>query len=85
MSTNIEWQSFKLTEANRAKIKKHLPLCLGMTGISSAEKSTLANAYVEKLNSFGKYTYGFIGGNPRHGLNQRVNGKKINLTFDNEH
>mgnify|MGYP003684505061 CR=1 FL=1 len=48
-------------------------------------KSTLANALVEKPNSFGKYTYGFIGDNPRHGLNQRVNVKKINLTFDNEH
>ena len=85
MSTNIKWESFKLTETNRAKIKKQLPLCLAMTGLSSAEKPTLANTYVEKLNSFGKYTYGFIGDNPRHGLNQRVNVKKINLTFDNGH
>ena len=33
MSTNIQWQSFKLTEADRAKIKHQKPLCLWMTGL----------------------------------------------------
>ena len=84
MSTNIQCQSFKLTEADRAKIKNQQPLCLGMTGLPGAGKSTLANTLVEKLNSFGKYIYGFIGDNPRQGLNQRVSVKKIDLTFDNE-
>ena len=85
MSTNIQWQSFKLTEADRAKIKNQQPLCLGMTGLPGAGKSTLANTLVEKLNSFGKYIYGFIGDNPRQGLNQRVSVKKVDLTFNNEH
>ena len=85
MSTNIQEQSFKLNEADRAKIKHQQPLCLSMTGFPDAGNSMLANALVEKLNSFGKYIYGFIGDNPRQGLNQRVSVKKIDLTFDNEH
>ena len=70
MSTNIQWQSFKLTEADRAKIKHQKPLCLWMTGLSGAGKSTLANALEEKLNSLGKHTYILDGDNLRHGLNQ---------------
>lgn len=85
MSTNFKLQSFKLTELDRAKIKNQQPLCLWMTSLSGAEKSTLANALVEKLNSFGKYIYGFIGDNLRQGLNQRASVKKIDLTFNNEH
>ena len=85
MSTNIEWQGFNLAEADRAKIKNQQPLCLGMTGLSGARKSTLANTLVEKLNSFGKYIYGFIDDNPHHVLNLRLSVKNINLTFDNEH
>ena len=56
-----------------------------MTGVSDAGKATLAKTLVEKLNSFGKYIYGFIGDNPRQGLNQRVSVKKVDLTFNNEH
>ena len=37
-------QSFKLTEADLAKIKNQQPLCLWMKGLSGAGKSTLANA-----------------------------------------
>jgi adenylyl-sulfate kinase len=70
MSSNIQWQSFKLTEADRAKIKNQQPLCLWMTGLSGAGKSTLANALEEKLNQLGKHTYILDGDNLRHGLNQ---------------
>ena len=70
MSTNIQWQSFKLNEADRAKIKDQQPLCLWMTGLSGAGKSTLANAVEEKLNQLGKHTYILDGDNLRHGLNQ---------------
>src|SRR6056300_933100 len=69
MSTNIKWQSFKLTESDRAKIKHQQPLCLWMTGLSGAGKSTLANALEQKLNSVGKHTYILDGDNLRHGLN----------------
>ena len=70
MSTNIRWQSFKLTEADRAKIKHQAPMCLWMTGLSGAGKSTLANALEEKLNQLGKHTYILDGDNLRYGLNQ---------------
>ena len=70
MRTNIQWQSFKLNEADRAKIKDQQPLCLWMTGLSGAGKSTLANAVEEKLNQLGKHTYILDGDNLRHGLNQ---------------
>jgi len=70
MSTNIQWQSFKLTEADRAKIKLQQPLCLWMTGLSGAGKSTLANALEEKLIQLGKHTYILDGDNLRHDLNQ---------------
>ena len=70
MSTNIQWQSFNLTEADRAKIKDQQPLCLWMTGLSGSGKSTLANALEEKLNQLGKHTYILDGDNLRHGLNQ---------------
>jgi len=70
MSTIIQWQSFRLTEADRAKIKDQQPLCLWMTGLSGAGKSTLANALEEKLNALGKHTYILDGDNLRHGLNQ---------------
>ena len=70
MSTNIQWQSFKLTESDRAKIKDQQPLCLWMTGLSGSGKSTLANALEEKLNQLGKHTYILDGDNLRHGLNQ---------------
>ena len=70
MSSNVQWQSFKLTEADRAKIKDQQPLCLWMTGLSGSGKSTLANAVEEKLNGLGKHTYILDGDNLRHGLNQ---------------
>ena len=70
MSTNIQWQRFKLTEGERAKIKNQQPMCLWMTGLSGAGKSTLANALEEKLNHLGKHTYILDGDNLRHGLNQ---------------
>ena len=34
MSNNIQWQGFKLTDADRAKIKHQQPLCLRMTCLS---------------------------------------------------
>jgi 3'-phosphoadenosine 5'-phosphosulfate (PAPS) 3'-phosphatase len=71
MSTNVQWQSFKLTEADRANIKNQQPQCLWMTGLSGAGKSTLASALEEKLNQLGKHTYILDSDNLRHGLIQK--------------
>ena len=68
-SLNTQWQNFKLTETDRAKIKDQTPLCLWMTGLSGSGKSTLANALEVKLNALGRHTYILDGDNLRHGLN----------------
>ena len=68
-SLNTEWQTFKLTEADRARIKDQNPLCLWLTGLSGSGKSTLANALEVKLNALGCHTYILDGDNLRHGLN----------------
>ena len=68
-SLNTRWQTFKLTEADRARIKDQNPLCLWLTGLSGSGKSTLANALEVKLNALGCHTYILDGDNLRHGLN----------------
>ena len=69
MNKNIIWQQFKVKEKQRSAIKKQTPMCLWMTGLSGAGKSTIANALEEKLNELGKHTYILDGDNLRHGLN----------------
>ena len=68
-SLNTQWQNFKLTETDRAKIKDQTPLCLWMTGLSGSGKSTLASALEVKLNALCRHTYILDGDNLRHGLN----------------
>ena len=68
-SLNTEWQTFKLTEADRSRIKNQKSLCLWLTGLSGSGKSTLSNALEVKLNALGRHTYILDGDNLRHGLN----------------
>jgi adenylyl-sulfate kinase len=69
MDKNIKFQHFALTQTERAKIKQQPPMCLRMTGLSEAGKSTLANTLEQELNKKGKHTYILDGDNLRHGLN----------------
>ena len=69
MDKNIQFQHFDLTQTERANIKNQKPLCLWMTGLSGAGKTTLANALERELNKRGKHTYILDGDNLRHGLN----------------
>ena len=46
MSTNVQWQSFKLTEVDRAKIKNHYPMTYNIYYI----KNTSFIALNETLN-----------------------------------
>ena len=62
-SLNTLWQTFKLTESDRSRIKDHNTLCLGLTGLSGSEKSTLANALEFKLKARGRHTYILDGDN----------------------
>jgi adenylyl-sulfate kinase len=66
---NIKFQHFVLTQTKRAQIKNQTPMCLWMTGLSGAGKTTLANALEQELNKKGKHTYILDGDNMRHGLN----------------
>lgn len=69
MDKNIQFQKFALSQKMRAEIKNQTPVCLWMTGLSGAGKSTIANALEQKLNKIGKHTYILDGDNLRHGLN----------------
>lgn len=69
MDKNIKFQHFVLTQTKRAQIKNQTPMCLWMTGLSGAGKTTLANALEQELNKKGKHTYILDGDNMRHGLN----------------
>jgi adenylyl-sulfate kinase len=69
MDKNIQLQHFALSQTERAQIKNQTPLCLWMTGLSGAGKSTIANALEQELNKKGKHTYILDGDNLRHGLN----------------
>lgn len=70
MEKQLQWQTFKLNQLHRAKIKNQLPLCVWITGLSGSGKSTLANALEIELNLLGMHTYILDGDNLRHGLNQ---------------
>ena len=50
MDKNIKFQHFVLTQTERAQIKNQTPMCLWMTGLSGAGKTTLANALEQELN-----------------------------------
>ena len=69
MDKNIKFQHFVLTQTERAQIKHQTPMCLWMTGLSGAGKSTIANTLEQELNKQGKHTYILDGDNLRHGLN----------------
>ena len=69
MDKNIKFQHFALTQTERARIKNQTPMCLWMTGLSGAGKTTLANELEQELNKKGKHTYILDGDNMRHGLN----------------
>ena len=69
MDKNIKFQHFSLTQSERARIKNQSPMCLWMTGLSGAGKTTLANELEQELNQKGKHTYILDGDNMRHGFN----------------
>ena len=77
MDKNIKFQHFALTQTERAKIKQQPPMCLRMTGLSEAGKSTLANTLEQELNKKGKHTYILDGDNLRHGLNSDLGFSEI--------
>lgn len=54
----------------RAKLKLQQPLCLWLTGLPAAGKSTIANALEKRLFAAGRHTYLLDGDDVRLGMNK---------------
>lgn len=67
---NIFWQAFDTSKAGNFYSKKNNPLCVWLTGLSGAGKSTIAKNLALKLAEAGTHTYVLDGDNLRHGLNK---------------
>ena len=69
-SKNIILQAFDINKEARATAKNQTPKVFWFTGLSGSGKSTIANAFEQKLHAMGKHTYILDGDNVRHGLNR---------------
>mgnify|MGYP000005577006 CR=1 FL=1 len=49
MNRNIQWQSFKLTEADRAKIKNHYPMTYNIYYIKNTSFIALNETFNKKV------------------------------------
>lgn len=63
-------QPLNIDKQARAAMKHQKPLCVWLTGLSGAGKSTIANLLEKRLHAEGKHTYILDGDNVRHGLNR---------------
>lgn len=69
MSNNINKQSFAIQRSLREDKKQQKSLCIWITGLSGAGKSTIANHLELALHEQGKHTYILDGDNIRAHLN----------------
>ena len=69
-SANVRPQALSVSRADRAALKRQLPLVLWFTGLSGAGKSTIANRVEQRLHAEGLHTVLLDGDNVRHGLNR---------------
>jgi bifunctional enzyme CysN/CysC len=69
-SKNIVPQAFAINKEARAAAKHQTPKVFWFTGLSGSGKSTIANAFEQKLHAMGRHTYILDGDNIRHGLNR---------------
>jgi bifunctional enzyme CysN/CysC len=68
--TFVQWQNLSLDKAARARVKAQTPMCLWLTGLSGAGKSTIAGLLEKRLHAEGRHTYVLDGDNLRFGLNR---------------
>lgn len=67
---NLYWQELTVDKAARALHKQQRPVCIWLTGLSGAGKSTIADRVERKLYEQGYHSYVLDGDNVRHGLNR---------------
>ncbi len=66
----VRWQALGINKNARARQKLQKPLCLWLTGLPGAGKSTIANLLEKQLFASGKHTYILDGDNIRHELSR---------------
>lgn len=59
----------RVDQSARADLLRQRPLCLWLTGLSGAGKTTIAARLAAQLHELGKLTYVLDGDNLRHGIN----------------
>ena len=69
-------QASDIDKEARACQKLQKPLCLWLTGLSGAGKSTIANLLEKKLFALGRHTYVLDGDRVRHGLTRDLSYSK---------
>jgi bifunctional enzyme CysN/CysC len=71
-SRNIFKTEGKISKEIRAKLKRQIPKCIWLTGLSGSGKSTIAQNLEKQLNLSGKHTYVLDGDNLRVGINKNL-------------
>lgn len=69
-ANNVTPYAFTINKEVRAAAKNQTPKVFWFTGLSGSGKSTIANAFEQKLHAMGKHTCILDGDNVRHGLNR---------------
>ena len=69
---HVVWHQTHISKQDRAAQRQQQPVCIWLTGLSGAGKSTIANALEVALTEQGKHTYLLDGDNVRHGLNKNL-------------
>jgi adenylylsulfate kinase len=67
---NITRHNTNVSSVERARILRHEPTTIWLTGLSGAGKSTIAYALEQQLIQDGRLAYVLDGDNVRHGLNR---------------
>ena len=69
MAKNIIYNNFTVDATVRAGLKNQKPMCIWITGLSGAGKTSIANELDKKLTSMNKHSFILDGDNLRHGVN----------------
>jgi len=69
MAKNIIYNNFTVDATVRAGLKNQKPMCIWITGLSGAGKTSIANELDKKLTSMNKHSFILDGDNLRYGVN----------------